>query len=108
MDGVATSGTTQKIAREDHVHPTDTSRQQAFTDGTATVATVSSEIVTLKAGVNQTGGKISNSSSGDITLAKVAKTGAYSDLSNTPSLAAVATSGNYYHLSNRPDIPTAI
>jgi hypothetical protein len=40
------------------------------------------------------------------TLATVATTGAYSDLSGTPSLATVATSGSYTDLSNTPTIPT--
>jgi len=40
------------------------------------------------------------------TLATVATTGAYSDLSGTPSLATVATSGSYSDLSNKPTIPT--
>ena len=40
------------------------------------------------------------------TLATVATTGAYSDLSGTPSLATVATSGSYNDLSNKPTIPT--
>lgn len=37
-------------------------------------------------------------------LATVASTGAYSDLSGTPSLAAVATSGAYSDLSGTPDL----
>ena len=40
------------------------------------------------------------------TLATVATTGAYSDLSGTPSLASVATSGDYDDLENTPTIPT--
>lgn len=40
------------------------------------------------------------------TLATVATTGAYSDLTGTPSLATVATSGSYNDLSNKPTIPT--
>ena len=40
------------------------------------------------------------------SLATVATTGAYSDLSGTPSLATVATSGSYTDLSNTPTIPT--
>lgn len=40
------------------------------------------------------------------TLATVATTGAYSDLSGAPSLATVATSGSYNDLSNKPTIPT--
>lgn len=55
-------------------------------DGSATIATVSSDVVTLKSGVSQSGLTISNSSGNDITLAKVAKTGAYGDLSGTPSI----------------------
>ena len=39
-------------------------------------------------------------------VATVATTGAYSDLSGTPSLATVATSGSYTDLSNKPTIPT--
>lgn len=40
------------------------------------------------------------------TLATVATTGAYSDLSGTPTLATVATSGSYTDLTNQPLIPT--
>ena len=39
-------------------------------------------------------------------LATVATTGAYSDLSGTPSLSTVAISGSYNDLSNKPTIPT--
>ncbi len=42
------------------------------------------------------------------TLATVATSGAYSDLSGTPSLATVATSGSYNDLSDRPTIPTTL
>jgi len=40
------------------------------------------------------------------SLATVATSGAYSDLSGTPNLATVATSGSYNDLSNKPTIPT--
>lgn len=40
------------------------------------------------------------------SLATVATSGAYSDLSGTPSLATVATSGSYSDLSGTPTIPT--
>lgn len=66
--------------------PANIGAEAAFTDGSATIASVSSNIVTLKAGVTQSGGAIANSSGSDITLAKVAKTGAYSDLSGTPTI----------------------
>ena len=41
------------------------------------------------------------------TLAAVATSGAYSDLTGTPTLAAVATSGDYDDLTNKPSIPAA-
>lgn len=40
------------------------------------------------------------------SLATVATSGSYDDLSNKPSLATVATSGSYNDLSNKPTIPT--
>lgn len=40
------------------------------------------------------------------TLATVATTGAYADLSGTPTLATVATTGDYTDLINKPDIPS--
>lgn len=61
------------------------------TDGSATIATVSSDVVTLKAGVAQNNLTISNSSGSDITLAKVAKTGSYNDLSNKPTIPTVGS-----------------
>ena len=45
--------------------------------------------------------------SGTPSLATVATTGAYSDLSGTPSLATVATSGAYSDLSGLPTLGTA-
>lgn len=41
------------------------------------------------------------------SLATVATSGLYSDLTGTPSLAAVATSGDYDDLLNKPTIPAA-
>ena len=41
-----------------------------------------------------------------VTLSTVATTGAYSDLTGTPTLATVATSGSYNDLTNTPSIPT--
>lgn len=50
-------------------------------DGSATIATESAGIVTLKGGISEVDGVISNDSSSDITLAKVATTGAAIDVS---------------------------
>ena len=66
----------------------------ANADGTGTVA----GWATL---VSDVAGKADASS-----LATVATSGAYSDLTGTPSLAAVATSGDYDDLTNKPTIPT--
>ena len=54
-------------------------------DGSATIATYNSTsgIVTLKAGITETDGVVSNNSDGDIELAKVAKSGAAEDVSIT-------------------------
>lgn len=48
--------------------------------GSATIANVSDGVVTLKAGIVEADGKISNSNGADITLAKVATTGAAVDV----------------------------
>lgn len=49
-------------------------------DGTATIATVTGDVVTLKAGIVETDGIVSNNTDADIVLAKVAKTGAAVDV----------------------------
>ena len=56
-------------------------------DGSATIASVSNGVVTLKAGITETDGIVANSSGSDIVLAKVATTGAAGDVSydNTTS-----------------------
>ena len=50
-------------------------------DGSATIASEASGVVTLKAGISQVDGVVGNSSASDITLAKVATTGAAEDIS---------------------------
>lgn len=59
-------------------------------DGSATIATNTNGIVTLKAGVAQTDGLISNSTASDITLAKIATTGAAEDISYTATIGSTA------------------
>lgn len=49
-------------------------------DSTATIASVSSGVVTLKAGLSEVDGIVANNSDSDITLAKVATTGAAEDV----------------------------
>ena len=50
-------------------------------DGSATIATVNQGVVTLKGGIEEVDGVVANDSSADITLAKVATTGAAIDVS---------------------------
>ena len=52
-------------------------------DGSATIASEANSVVTLKAGITETNGVVSNNSSSDIVLAKVAKTGKAEDVEAT-------------------------
>lgn len=52
-------------------------------DGSVVIASVANDVVTLKAGVIEDNGVISNSGDSDITLAKVAKSGTASDVITT-------------------------
>ncbi len=74
--------------------PANIGAEAAFTDGTATIASKdsSTSIITIKGGVKQSGGAILNKTTteaADITLAKVAATGSYNDLSNKPTIPTV-------------------
>ncbi len=55
-------------------------KQDAITDGSAVIATVAEGVVTLKAGVGQNKGAVAQGTGDDITLAKVATTGAAVDI----------------------------
>ncbi len=55
-------------------------KQDAITDGSAVIATVAEGVVTLKAGVGQNKGAVAQGTGADITLAKVATTGAAVDI----------------------------
>lgn len=55
-------------------------KQDAITDGSAVIATVAEGVVTLKAGVGQNKGAVVQGTGADITLAKVATTGAAVDI----------------------------
>lgn len=56
-------------------------KQDAIADGSATIAQIADGIVTIKAGVAQQAGAIKQGTGADITLAKVASTGAAADIS---------------------------
>ena len=61
--------------------PANVGAQPEFTDGSATIATESNGVVTLKAGVAQSGGAIANSAGSDITLGTAAKKGVATSVS---------------------------
>lgn len=52
-------------------------------NGSATIASEANSVVTLKAGITETNGVVSNNSGSDIVLAKVAKTGKAEDVEAT-------------------------
>lgn len=55
-------------------------KQDAIVDGSAVIATIAEGVVTLKAGVGQNKGAVVQGTGADITLAKVATTGAAVDI----------------------------
>lgn len=85
----------------------EANKQDTLTAGTGisigTDGTISADIPTL-ATVATTGDYTDLTNTPN--LAAVATTGAYSDLTGTPTLATVATTGNYADLSGTPTIPT--
>ena len=96
----------------------------ASLDGTASIASVSNNIVTIKSGVSETDGVISNTTDSDITLHKIASTGSPDDMTvqyNSQSVSlstaltniksgidtAQATGTQYIVSSSRATTPTA-
>lgn len=69
------NATTNKIATENTIK---TKIEEL--DGTAVIASETNGVVTIKAGVTETDGKISNSTGADITLKKIATTGKAEDV----------------------------
>ena len=66
MDGVASAGAAVTVARGDHTHPTDTSRQAAIT-GAATTIT-SANLTVSRTLVSDTNGKVAVSNVTDVEL----------------------------------------
>ena len=112
--GTAAAGSESAWARGDHVHPLQTT-----VSGNAGSATKLATARTIGlSGVTATAQSFNGTANITIPitavpasivsgLATVAKTGAYGDLTGTPSLAAVATSGKYSDLDGTPAIPAA-
>lgn len=70
---------TSAVAKEDITGLLGDTYQAKFSDGSAVIASVTDNVVTLKSGVKQTAGAIANDGT-DITLAKVASTGKAADV----------------------------
>lgn len=81
MDGTAAIGSETKFAAGDHVHPSDTSKA----DVTATVSDVTWDSTNKK--IKKT---INGTTSDVVTLATVATSGSYNDLSNKPTIPSVS------------------
>lgn len=82
---VANKVTSISLSSTDTQYPSAKAVQSKINtlDGTATIASVSNNVVTLKAGISETDGIISNSSGTDITLHKIATTGSPNDINVT-------------------------
>lgn len=80
MNGQQLSGTV--VGLKSAAFTESSAYEPKFTDGSAVIATFNNTTkkVTLKAGITQTNGKISNSTESDIILEAVAKTGKASDV----------------------------
>ena len=86
-------GNAESTYRKGNVNltPANIGAQPAFTDGSATIASESNGVVTIKSGVNQTSGKIANSSGSDITLGTAAKKGVATSISSSSTDNDLAT-----------------
>jgi hypothetical protein len=95
-------GGTVSPSKIDKIDSTDSVTSVAGRTGAVTLSTAD---ISGLATVASTGAY--SDLSGTPTLATVATTGAYSDLSGTPTLATVATTGAYSDLSGTPTLGTA-
>ena len=91
-DQVGVDGTTRFLKPSTHTVngkpfavTTVTNGVSTTTDQAITLDLEANGIVTLKAGITQSNGAIANDSNSNITLAKVAKTGLFSDLGSKPT-----------------------
>lgn len=71
--------------------PANIGAQPAFTDGSATIASESNGVVTIKAGITQSAGKIANSTGSNITLGTAAKKGVATSISSSSTDNDLAT-----------------
>ena len=71
--------------------PANIGAQPEFTDGSATIASESNGVVTIKAGVAQNGGTIANNTGSNIVLGTAAKKGVATTISSSSTDADLAT-----------------
>ena len=90
---VETAGKITAVKVTDNIDTT-IAAEIAKLNGSATIATKTGNVVTLKAGIVETGGKVTNIIGPDIELAKVAVTGAAADVSVATNLLAADTVEN--------------
>lgn len=76
VDVTDTVGISNPLATKTYVD-----NKVAALDGSATIASKSGDVVTIKAGITETDGVVSNNSGADIVLEEVATTGAAADVS---------------------------
>lgn len=86
-------GNAESTYRQGNVNltPANLGAQVAFSDGSATIASESNGIVTIKAGVKQTSGTIGQATGSDITLGAAAKKGVATSIGSSPSNDNLAT-----------------
>lgn len=79
----------------------------ATKDGIETLITLTKNELAKKAATTDVDTKLAKKADSS-SLATVAKTGKYTDLTGTPTLSTVATSGSYNDLTNKPTIPSKV
>ena len=77
VNGVITA---VNVTTDNTINETDLTNAINALDSNATIASVAGGVVTLKAGIAETDGKIANNTEADITLAKLATTGDAADV----------------------------
>lgn len=104
---IARDGTKTALTVDNVVNATNASEATHATSADTATKATSSDTAT-KATQDADGNIISSTYVKSANLATVATSGAYSDLSGTPTLATVATTGKYSDLSGLPSIPHAV
>ena len=102
MDGIVSVGTSDNIARADHVHPSDTSKEDILTKGNLTEST--SSVLTISGGNN------SQIGSGTTIQVKEASTSQSGYLSNTDwnTFNGKASSGDNNDITSLSGLTTAL